>query len=105
MTHFYNDKKGFLSITIQAQPRARKTEIVGVQGEALKVKLKALPVDGAANEELICFFAKFLGVPKSAINLKQGAASRHKVLEVKGVSASEFTQVLLKHGYMTISLA
>jgi uncharacterized protein (TIGR00251 family) len=105
MTPFYNDKKGFLSVTLQVQPRARKSEIVGVHGAALKVKIAASPVDGEANEELIRFFSKFFGVPKSSINLKQGAASRHKVLEIEGVSASEFTQILLKQGYLTISLA
>ena len=105
MTDFFHERKGVLTVTLYVQPRAKKTEIVGTREHALKIKVAAPPVDGEANEEIARFFSKFLKIPKSAVQLKQGAASRNKVLEIKGVSASEFTQILLKHGYITISLA
>lgn len=92
-----------ISISLHVQPRGRKTEIVGVHGDALKVKVAAPPVDGAANEELIRFFAKFLGVAKSQVEIRHGDQSRRKVIEVSGVTTAEFTDLLLKHGLMTIS--
>jgi uncharacterized protein (TIGR00251 family) len=93
-----------LSITLQVQPRARKTEIVGVHGESLKVKVAAQPIDGEANEELIRFFSKFLEVPKANLAIRVGGQSKHKILDVEGVSASELTQLLIKNKLLTISI-
>lgn len=104
MVLFCREKRDTLTITLHVQPKARKTEIIGAHGDALKVKVAAPPVDGAANDELIKFFAKFLGVPKSRIELKQGGQSRHKVLEVEGVTAGELTSLLIKQGVLTIKL-
>lgn len=83
-----------VTLTLLAQPRAKKTEIIGVLGDALKVKVAAMPVEGAANEELIRFFSKFLGVPKSYLSLKQGSQSKNKVLEVRGLSGERLLELL-----------
>ncbi len=104
MVLFCREQGKVLTISLQVQPRARKTEIVGVHGETLKVKVAAPPVDGAANEELIRFFAKFLDVSKSAVSLKQGTTGRKKVIEIVGMTTSELTSILLKQGLMTIRL-
>jgi uncharacterized protein (TIGR00251 family) len=74
-------------LTLHVQPRAARTEIAGLHGDALKVRLAAPPVDGAANEALIRFLADRLGVPRSALALVGGATSRRKVVEVTGISA------------------
>jgi uncharacterized protein len=71
---------------VHVQPRASRTEIVGVHGTALKVRLHSPPVDGAANEELIIFLAKMLGVSKRAVRIVAGQSSRGKTVEVEGVS-------------------
>jgi uncharacterized protein len=71
---------------VHVQPRASRTEIAGVYGTALKVRLHSPPVDGAANEELITFLAKVLGVSKRAVRIVSGQASRGKTVEVEGVS-------------------
>ena len=71
---------------VHVQPRASRTEIVGRHGAALKVRLHAPPVDGAANEELIDFLAKALGVSKRAVRIVSGQSSRGKTVEVEGVS-------------------
>ena len=75
-------------LTVLARPRARRAEFAGTHDGALCVRLQAPPVDGKANEELIGFLAKELGVPKAAVTLRRGAASRRKVVAVRGRSAA-----------------
>jgi hypothetical protein len=72
-------------LQIRVQPRASHTELAGLHGDALKVRLAAAPVDGAANDALVRFLAECLGVPRSAVSLLSGASSRVKVVEVTGV--------------------
>ncbi len=78
---------GRITLTLHIQPGAKKTEFAGLHGDALKIRLAAPPVDGKANEALIKFVAEALGLPKSAVNLKSGQTSRHKVLEVSGATS------------------
>jgi uncharacterized protein (TIGR00251 family) len=82
-------------VAVHVQPRARRTEAAGMHGDAVKVRLAAPPVDGAANEELIRFVAKRLGVPRSAVRIAAGAASRRKVVEVDGMNADAVRSALL----------
>lgn len=70
---------------MRVQPRASRTELAGRHGEALKVRLAAPPVDGAANEALLRFLADRLDVSRSAVRLESGAAGRSKVLAVAGI--------------------
>lgn len=79
---------GRLTLTLHIQPGAKKTEVAGLHGEALKIRLAAPPVDGKANEALLRFFADALGLPKSAVSLKSGQSSRHKVVEIVGSDAA-----------------
>ena len=80
---------GGVTLAVRVTPRARKNEIVGVAGEAIKVKLAAPPVEGAANAALCAFLAEKLGVRKSAVTLVAGQASRQKVVRVEGVTTNE----------------
>ncbi len=80
---------GGVTFAVQVTPRARRNEIVGVQGQALKIKLAAPPVEGAANVALCAFLAQQLGVRKSAVTLMAGQSSRHKVVRVEGVTVDE----------------
>lgn len=75
------------TLTLHIQPGAKKTEVAGEHGDALKIRLAAPPVDGKANAALIAFVADRLGVAKSAVSLKSGQTSRRKVLEVTGAPA------------------
>lgn len=88
---------GCVTLTLHIQPGAKKTEIVGLHGDALKIRLAAPPVDGKANNALIGFVAVQLGMAKSAISLKSGQSSRRKVLEVSGAPA-DLAQRLLSSG-------
>ena len=67
-----------ITFTILVQPRSAKNMIVGLHGEALKIKLTAPPVDNAANKMCIKFLAKILGVSKSQIQIISGHTNRTK---------------------------
>ena len=79
---------GRLTLTLHIQPGAKKTEVAGEHGDALKIRLAAPPVDGKANAALLQFIADRLGLAKSAVTLKSGQTSRRKVVEVCAVSES-----------------
>lgn len=78
----------YLVLQIHVQPNAKKTEIIGLHGEALKVKLHAPPVEGQANQALIKFFAAFFGIPVKQVELIRGQTSRQKTLALFGTTRS-----------------
>ena len=75
-------------LTLHIQPGAKKTEIAGQHGEALKVRLAAPPVDGKANDCLIAFLAKRLGIAKAGVEMEAGASSRSKRVRIVGVASA-----------------
>ena len=79
---------------VRVQPRASRTELAGGHGDAVKVRIAAPPVDGEANEELIAFLAKKLGVAKSAITIVSGESGRDKLLEVTGARVADVREAL-----------
>ena len=76
-------------LSIHVQPRAGKTEIAGWHGDAIKIRIKAPPVDGAANEELERFLSKTLGVARAAVAIVGGSTGRRKRVKIAGVSREE----------------
>ena len=81
-------------IQLHIQPRAARTELAGAFGDALKVRLKSPPVDGAANQELVRFLAETLEVSRNDVLLVAGHAGRRKTVRVVGVSAENATRRL-----------
>jgi uncharacterized protein (TIGR00251 family) len=79
---------------VRVQPRARGNEVVGREGEALKVRLTAPPVEGKANKALIDFLAERLGVSKSAVAIITGQGARNKLIEVAGLDEAEVAKRL-----------
>jgi uncharacterized protein len=73
-------------VSVHVQPRATRSEIVGLHGTALKVRLQAPPVDGAANEALVTLLAERLGVARRSVRVIAGATSRSKTVEVDGTT-------------------
>ena len=67
---------------MQITPNAKKTEVVGVLDDALKLKLQAQPIEGKANEALVKYLAKALGVPRSAVAITHGQTNRKKLIEI-----------------------
>lgn len=82
-------------LTLHIQPGAKRTECAGLHGEALKIRLAAPPVDGKANEALIAFLSKALGVSKSSVELISGETSRAKRVRVDGVDAEAVRRALV----------
>ena len=76
-------------LSLRVQPRASRDEMVGVAGGAIRVRLTAPPVDGAANDALLRFLAARLGIPRSGLTLVSGQTGRNKVVEVDGMGAEE----------------
>jgi uncharacterized protein (TIGR00251 family) len=81
-------------ICVYVQPRASKTEIAGMHGDALKIRLTAPPVDNAANAALIEFIAGKLSIPKGSVRVAAGATSRRKTVEIAGVTLDAVTAAL-----------
>jgi hypothetical protein len=73
-------------LRVHVQPRASRTEVAGVHGPALKVRLHAPPVDGAANDELVRFLASALGIATRDVTIISGHSSRGKTVQLDGVS-------------------
>ena len=76
-----------LLLSIRLAPGAKRTEVAGLNGDALKIRVAAPPRDGEANEALVDFIAERLGVPRRAVRIVSGARSRSKVVEVSGAAA------------------
>ena len=77
---------GKVRVKVHVQPRASRSEIVGLHGDALKVRLNAPPVDGAANEALAELLAERLALPKRNVRILSGETSRAKVVEIDGAT-------------------
>jgi len=76
---------GGVRFAVRVQPRASRSEVCGVHGEALKVRLAAPPVDGAANDALVALLADEIGVARRSVRIVSGAAARSKMVEVEGI--------------------
>ena len=79
------DPRKSLSVKVKVEPRSSKSGIIGLYGDALKVKLTSPPVDGKANEELVELLAKECGIPKSAIEIVSGQSSKNKLVRIAGI--------------------
>jgi uncharacterized protein (TIGR00251 family) len=85
---------------VRVRPRSSRAGVDGMHGQALRVRVNAPPVEGAANEAVVEVLAKALGVAKRAVTIVTGATSRSKVVEVRGVTAAGVLVALQqpKHG-------
>ena len=83
------DRAGNVELRIHCQPRASKTEIVGLHGESLKVRLAVPPIEGQANSELCQFLAQYFGVLRQEVQIISGKGARQKRVLIKGKTAQE----------------
>ena len=81
---WYKREMDEVILNVYVQPGAKQTEVVGLHGNALKIRLNILPVDGRANEALIAYLASWLDVSVRQVSIKRGEKSRHKVMIIKG---------------------
>ena len=92
------DTKAGVVLSVHIQPRASTTECVGIHGDAIKIRVAAPPVDGAANDELIRFLARQLSIPAASVQIQSGASGRHKRVLVIG-STAQLVMVRLNLGH------
>ena len=76
-------------LSIRLTPRASRDAIAGFEGETVRVRVTAPPVEGRANRALVRLLAKRLGVPRGSVRVVAGQASRNKVVAVDGLGAAE----------------
>lgn len=94
---FSNGKRG-VAIPIRVTPRASRNEVVEIlSDQTVKIRLKAPPVEGKANEELIKFLSKILGVPKSNLEIVAGATGRDKLVSVLDITDAEVHKKILEN--------
>lgn len=84
MSEWYRRNGEVLTLTLHVQPGAKSTNVAGLHGEALKIRLAAPPIEGRANDALLKFIAESFEVPLRQVELKQGGQSRHKVVAITG---------------------
>jgi uncharacterized protein (TIGR00251 family) len=75
-------------IKVRVIARSQRSALAGTRDNALLVRLNAPPVDGAANEELVTFLARLLGVPRRSVTIVSGARSRHKRVRVEAINVA-----------------
>ena len=80
--------------SVLIQPQSSKNEVTGIRNDVLKIRLTAAPVEGAANKSFMRFFAKWLGVSPSKVNIIQGLCSKNKTIAVTNLTEKQFCQIL-----------
>lgn len=81
-------------LSVYIQPRASRTEIVGMHHGFLKIRLAAPPVDGAANAALVAFVADKIGVARSCVRIVSGSTGRRKIVEIESASREKVDAAL-----------
>lgn len=74
------------TVSVRVVPRSSKEGVAGCEGGVVRIRLNAPPVEGKANEALVRFLAKALGVPKGRITLVAGERGRSKIVRVAGLT-------------------
>ena len=87
-----------IRFAVHVQPRASATEIAGLHGDAIKIRLSAAPVEGAANDALVDFISERFAVARRSVRIVSGEQSRAKVVEVDGLSADDVRRLLNLNG-------
>lgn len=89
----YEAEGGALTFAVRVVPRSSRTATAGEHDGALRVRVAAPPVEGAANEELVRFLARTFGVPARSVELLSGHASKLKRVRVAGADAARLLEL------------
>jgi uncharacterized protein (TIGR00251 family) len=90
----YSKKDRGLTFAVSIMPRASRSEFAGEYNGALRVRIAAPPVEGAANRELIRLLAKTFKLPQDAIDIISGARSKSKIVRLRGADAAKLEQLI-----------
>ena len=89
----YTEADGALTFCVRVVARASQSEVAGESEGALRVRVAAPPVEGAANEELVRTLARALGVPRGAVEIVSGRRSKLKRVRARGASAARLAEL------------
>jgi uncharacterized protein (TIGR00251 family) len=89
-----NEHAGSVTFEVRVIPRSSKSEIVGLYGNALKIRLTSPPVEGAANNELLKLLSRKVGVSRSAIEIISGQSAKTKRIRIIDVTAAQIRAIL-----------
>lgn len=81
-------------INVRTIPRSSQSGVDGIVGDAVKVRVRAAPVEGLANRELIEVVAEAFGIPRSRVEFKGGETSKNKRVLLRGVPAADFERMI-----------
>lgn len=95
---FFSWDDGDLILRLRVQPKAAKDGVAGLHDGALKVRITAPPVEGAANKHLAKFLAKELGLAKSAVSVEKGDKGKDKALRCAGADPEAFAAARARWG-------
>ncbi|PYS85853.1 MAG: YggU family protein [Acidobacteria bacterium] len=84
-----------LTFAVRVVPRASRSEIAGEHNGALRVRIAAPPVAGAANRELVRTLAKIFKLPQNAVEIVSGANSKNKTVRLRGADAATLERLIL----------
>jgi uncharacterized protein len=85
-----------VTFQIQVLPRSSKCGVAGIQGDYLKIKITAPPLEGRANEECVRFLAAALGIKKPQVSILKGLKSRKKTIAVTGLKKKDLEAIIPK---------
>lgn len=95
MTNLFHETREGVTFAVKVIPRAKRDEIVGIENDALKIRLNAPPVEGRANEALVKFLAQTLNIARANVEIVRGETSRNKVVRVRNMTAAQVNELLI----------
>lgn len=96
LSDFISQAEQGVIMNVHIQPRASRTECVGLHGNALKFRISAPPTEGLANDALCGYLGKAFRIAKGSVVICSGHEARQKRVLLKGVSPEQVKEVLLK---------
>jgi len=90
----YSQQDRGLTFAVRVVPRASSSKIVGEHNGALRVRIAAPPVEGAANRELVKVLAKSFELPQNAVEIISGANSKNKTVRIRGADVAQLEQLI-----------
>lgn len=90
----YAEKDRGLTFAVRIIPRASRSEIAGEYNGALRIRIAAPPVDGAANRELVRLLAKTFKLPQNAVEIISGTGSKNKIVHITGANSAQLLQMI-----------
>ena len=91
----YSENDRGLTFAVRVLPRASRTEIAGEYNGALKIRVAAPPVEGAANREVIRALARVFKLPQNAVEIVSGAGSKNKIVYIMGADSAMLENLIL----------